>query len=274
MPAAAIPNLPQDIRLDLPGDLRNPDRDEALQKPAAVIVSLTGDQRFYVGHDLTPKDQISYKVGELLKRHGELAKPVSQPDLDRVVYLASAAGIDYQVVIDVLDQIRRQEVTTGALIVGRKLNAEDPSPATEKWGRFLITIPAQPNPNEDLRRLLPNPLTLMVSLSKDLRFSLNNKQSPEQGEPCFGLTAGYGSVGDATGLSRCLAFIFQRRGELHAYRPGFETRNDVSEDQRIERTIFIKAPRSIKYGDVVRTIDAVKGAGANPIGLQIDDLPQ
>jgi biopolymer transport protein ExbD len=29
----------------------------------------------------------------------------------------------------------------------------------------------------------------------------------------------------------------------------------------------------LRYGDVVKVIDAIKGAGANPVGLQVDDLP-
>jgi biopolymer transport protein ExbD len=53
-----------------------------------------------------------------------------------------------------------------------------------------------------------------------------------------------------------------------------ETRTDLPESQRIEKTVFVKAPRSVKYGDVVKVIDAIKGAGANPVGLQVDDLPQ
>jgi biopolymer transport protein ExbD len=52
-----------------------------------------------------------------------------------------------------------------------------------------------------------------------------------------------------------------------------ETRSDVKEDDRIEKTVFVKAPRAAKYGDVVKVIDAIKGAGANPVGLQVDDLP-
>ena len=39
-----------------------------------------------------------------------------------------------------------------------------------------------------------------------------------------------------------------------------------------ERTVFIKAPRSLDYGSVARVVDAVKMAGAFPISLQIDDL--
>jgi biopolymer transport protein TolR len=39
-----------------------------------------------------------------------------------------------------------------------------------------------------------------------------------------------------------------------------------------DRTVFIKAPKDKLYGDIVAVIDAVKGAGAQPIGLQIDFL--
>jgi len=48
----------------------------------------------------------------------------------------------------------------------------------------------------------------------------------------------------------------------------------MTEDERIEKRVFIKAPRSLKYEQVVQVIDVVKGAGAAPIGLQIDDLAQ
>ena len=55
---------------------------------------------------------------------------------------------------------------------------------------------------------------------------------------------------------------------------GFESRTDLSPDDRIERTVFIKAPETFHYGDVVKIIDAVKGAGANPVGLQTEALEQ
>jgi biopolymer transport protein ExbD len=49
-------------------------------------------------------------------------------------------------------------------------------------------------------------------------------------------------------------------------------RVDLPETMRIERTVFIKAPRAIPYAEVMRVLDSIKGAGANPVGLQIDDL--
>ena len=38
------------------------------------------------------------------------------------------------------------------------------------------------------------------------------------------------------------------------------------------KAVFIKAPKSLPYGEVVKVIDVVKGAGGSPIGLQIEAL--
>jgi biopolymer transport protein ExbD len=129
-----------------------------------------------------------------------------------------------------------------------------------KPSRFQADIPTQRDPNEDLSQLKPNPLTLVVSISNDLQLKLNQDN--------------IGSVNDTAPLSQKLVQLFQQRKEARAYKPGMETRTDVPESERIEKTVFVKAPRSIKYGDVVKVIDAIKGAGANPVGLQVDDLPQ
>ncbi len=129
-----------------------------------------------------------------------------------------------------------------------------------KPSRFKADIPTQRDPNEDLSQLKPNPLTLVVSISNDLQIKLNQESM--------------GSVNDTAFLSQRLAQVFQQRKELRAYKPGMETRSDVPEQERIEKTVFIKAPRGLRYEEVVKVIDAIKGAGANPVGLQVDDLPQ
>jgi biopolymer transport protein ExbD len=49
------------------------------------------------------------------------------------------------------------------------------------------------------------------------------------------------------------------------------TLRDVLEG-RPDRTVYLKAPRNKPYGDILAVIDAIKGAGASPIGLQIDFL--
>lgn len=129
-----------------------------------------------------------------------------------------------------------------------------------KPSRFKADIPTQRDPNEDLSKLKPNPLTLVVSVAPDLGLKLNQD--------------GIGSVNDTGPLSQKLTQVFQERKSQRAYKVGMETRTDLPEDDRIEKTVFVKAPRSLKYGEVVKVIDAIKGAGANPVGLQVDDLPQ
>jgi biopolymer transport protein ExbD len=121
-----------------------------------------------------------------------------------------------------------------------------------------VELPPEPNPNEDLINLRPNPLTLIAAIAPDLKVTLN-------ADPI-------GFVNDLNPLQQRLQEIFKMRTEQHAYREGYETRVDVPESERIEKTITINAPKSVKYGDVVNVIDAVKGAGANPIVLQLDEM--
>jgi biopolymer transport protein ExbD len=128
-----------------------------------------------------------------------------------------------------------------------------------KPSRFKADIPTQRDPNEDLSKLKPNPLTLVVTISPDLQIKLNQDN--------------LGSVNDTGPLSQKLAQTFQERKTQRAYKVGMETRSDLPEEERIEKTVFVKAPRATKYGDVVKVIDAIKGAGASPVGLQVDDLP-
>jgi biopolymer transport protein ExbD len=129
---------------------------------------------------------------------------------------------------------------------------------------FMVVTPLKPSrfkadiPNENIQNLKPNPLTLVVSITPDLQIKLNQDVM--------------GSVNDTSALAAKLQQTFQQRKEQHAYKVGMETAT-VPEDQKIEKTVFVKAPRALHYGDVVKVIDAIKGAGANPVGLQVDDLP-
>ena len=121
---------------------------------------------------------------------------------------------------------------------------------------FAAKLPAEP----DDRVLPPDPKTLVVTIYPDRTLKLNQ------------LTDDMGTVEDPSKLSVFLVSLFRQRKANHAYRAEMLTRIDLPEDYRIEKTVFIKAPRSIPYADVVRVLDGIKGAGANPVGLQIDDL--
>lgn len=122
--------------------------------------------------------------------------------------------------------------------------------------RFKALIPQPPTEQE---HVVPNPLTLVVTIDHESRLSLNQQRE-------------MGSVDDMGKLSAELSRTFQRRKEMGVYRHAFAGGADSSEGDGIEKTVFIKAPRSLAYGEVAKVIDGIKGAGANPVGLQIDDL--
>lgn len=118
-----------------------------------------------------------------------------------------------------------------------------------KPSRFEAKVPAEPK-DEPQQNVKPNPLTLVVAIDKSSKaVTLNN-------EP-------YGDANDTSKLETKLREVFKERENNGTFR---ENSNEV------EKTLFIKSPKNIRYGDVVRVIDAVKAAGAQPIGLQIDDL--
>jgi biopolymer transport protein TolR len=124
-----------------------------------------------------------------------------------------------------------------------------------KPSRFAAKLPSEP----DGRVLPPNPKTLVVTIEPDRSLKLNS-------------LTGMGTVDDAAKLSATLVKLFDERKKNHVYRDELGARTDLPDDSRIERTVFIKAPRTIKYGEVAKVIDGLKGAGAEPIGLQLDGL--
>ena len=118
-----------------------------------------------------------------------------------------------------------------------------------KPSRFEAKVPAEPKDEQQVN-VKPNPLTLVVGINRDSKaVTLNN-------DP-------FGDVSDTEKLTNKLREIFKERENNGVFREG---------TNQVEKTVFIKSPKSVRYGDVVKVIDAAKFAGAEPIGLQIDDL--
>lgn len=132
---------------------------------------------------------------------------------------------------------------------------------------FMVVSPLKPTgfkakiPQEAKQDGIVNPHTdtLIVALESDSSLRLNTEND-------------LGTVQNPDKLTERLARIFQQRAENHDYAQNAEFKNNLSEAEKIQKTVFIKAPRSMNYGSVTKVIDAVKIAGASPISLQIDNL--
>ena len=131
-----------------------------------------------------------------------------------------------------------------------------------KPARFKTSVPQK---SEEIRKETKvNPRTLSICISKD-DLSVKMKMGLRE--------VAQGSVNDMGPVATFLSDEFKRRRDARDWKPGFETNpNNLPDDERIERTVFIKAPETLKYGEVVKVIDAVKGAGASPVGLQTELL--
>jgi biopolymer transport protein ExbD len=97
----------------------------------------------------------------------------------------------------------------------------------------------------------PNPLTLVVQLRSNGSLLLNMEEQ--------------GTIDDLSRLKNHLKGIFKERETNGVFRQGAN---------EIETGIFIKASISTKFSEVIKIAEALNEAGASPIGLQIDDLPQ
>lgn len=124
-----------------------------------------------------------------------------------------------------------------------------------KPSSFKTKIPAE----SKQKGAIPNINTLIVSINSDLSLSLNGEKN-------------LGTISEPQKLIARLSETFQKRLESRDYAEGLELRNDLSEYEKIQKTVFIKAPRKLTYIEVAKVVDSVKQSGAFPIGLQIDDL--
>lgn len=125
-----------------------------------------------------------------------------------------------------------------------------------KPARFEAKVPSE---SKNLENVIPGDHTLVVTINSDSTLSLNNENN-------------LGTISDSQKLVARLSETFQKRLENRVYADGTELKTDLPENEKVLKTVFVKAPRSLPYGEAVKVIDAIKISGAKPIGLQIDDL--
>jgi biopolymer transport protein ExbD len=118
----------------------------------------------------------------------------------------------------------------------------------ENYWRFQhFLFPQQEIPNP-LPQDLPNDDSiLLVSIDEIGSLTLNSEDE--------------GNVSDTIFLMKRLAEIFRQREEGGVYEPG---------KWKIVKVVGVKAAHSVKYGDFIKVIAAIKQSGADPIVLFTD----
>jgi len=132
---------------------------------------------------------------------------------------------------------------------------------------FMVIAPLKPAafktkiPPEQTSRLNlpPHPYALIVSIDSESGIALNN-------EPKIA------SLSNSGPLVQRLTKEFELRTANRIYDENLRDRSDLRDDEKILKTVFVKAPREFPYGEVTRLIDLIKVSGATTIGLQLEQL--
>lgn len=220
----------------LPHDMSFADEDYNIKKESACVITVDDDSSgFFMGKNQIAGEQVTERI---------VGKLENQTKDKQIVYIESAAGVSYGTIVDLLHLIEKAKIQqVGLVVVRTEKERVGVNPAmlavhlfSESDGRN--TPPAK-----------PNPLTLIVTIDKAGVLFLNNTKT--------------GSVSDTSNLTEKLIQVFKEREQNGIFREG---------TNEIEKTVFIKAPRILSYGDFVKVVNAVKGGGAAPINLLIGNL--
>jgi biopolymer transport protein ExbD len=212
--------------------------DYDIAKETSVILTLTSDNKLSErqNRDIS-REELPAKLKSLMEG--------KTPD-KRIVYLKCDVNATYENVLQIFDIIRNADIDKVGLVVIGEKNENDPYQIKPK--KFEVKLPEPPTDKINVM-VKPNPLTLVATLDKDGKLKLNNE--------------GMGIISDSEKFVNRLKQVFKDREYAGVFREG---------TNEVEKTIFLKVSESSKYGDFIKLVDAVKIAGAQPIGIQIDDV--
>ncbi len=225
-------------------EVRFAEADANIDKESAMVLTLTADNKLY------ERQRADKELRDIIINKGELSQKITKsmgeksPE-NQIVYLKVDENASYENVVQIFEIIRIAEVEKVGLAVIEKKNPDDPYQITSR--RIELKLPQPKNTREIVK---PNPLVLLISmLDKDGGLMLNRESM--------------GTISDTKRLENGLAGIFKARESNGVFRVG---------TNEIEKEVFLKVSKSVKYGDFIKLVEAVKIAGAEPIAIQIDEL--
>jgi biopolymer transport protein ExbD len=221
------------------------DGDWFLLTDREIVLTVSADNKLYreehspasdAEGKITKTEITKEQLATVLKAFSESVTPDK-----RIVHVNVDGNTSYEKVVQIMDLVRKADIDRVGLIA-----ANENRPKNLNAAGFDVKLPLPPRGNSLVK---PNPLTLIVQLRPNGGLSLNNED--------LGKISGDQTLGDK------LSDVLDQREKNAVFRPN---------SQEIEKTVFVKIYRSAKYIDVLKLLSILKRAGAQPIGMQLDEL--
>lgn len=141
---------------------------------------------------------------------------------------------------------------------------ENPEPAASHYWILRRSLPdSRPDINRPVAVYKPDDnlltfgcVTLTVSIDDARNLNMNGDR--------------LGSLNDPSPLGVTMTSYFREREKHRAYRQGMEDRTELPARERIDRTVILVAPASLRYGEILELVSFLERTGAAPVVLQID----
>lgn len=231
----------------LPTNVKNVEYDFDIDKASAMVLTLTSDNKLYLrSKDGRPEKAAGTgttvareELPEKLKRFAAAASPDKQ-----IVYLKADPNAAYENVRQIFDIVRKAGIDkVGLVVVGEK---NDSDPYQTYPAKLEVKLPAPADKTNAPVR--PNPLILVAELQPGGALTLNREAK--------------GTISNPQPLVGVLREIFKDREARGVLREG---------TNEVEKTVFVKVSGAGKYGDFINLVEAVRAAGTEPVGVQLDD---
>jgi biopolymer transport protein ExbD len=104
---------------------------------------------------------------------------------------------------------------------------------------------------EILKAAKESPLMIIVTVDEERKVFVNQESA--------------GTTDDVSPLKEKLAQALERRKEI--LRAQADSRYPEENGESKQKVVFVRAPSTFTYGDVIKVVEAIKSVGGEPIGL-------
>ena len=114
------PLLQSGVSVALPKEMNNPEVDKAIIKESSVVISVTADNKYYMGKDELEVIDMTDKIQKAMEN--------KKPE-ERIVYVKSDVNANYGSVVEVINTVRQAGIDQIGLVADKKKGAESAAPA-------------------------------------------------------------------------------------------------------------------------------------------------